>query len=86
MKKKKDIRKKDTVVRDNIEGLDIPTKKKLLEMRKKAKRAINTVVGVVTRIEGNGEFAHVKWLNRHRISREPLIRLTTIRRRGVKRG
>lgn len=84
--KKGKIKKRDMVTRDNIEGLDVVTKTKLLAMRKKAKRAINTVFGIVRRIENNGEYAQVKWLGRHKVSRELTSRLTTIRRRGDQRG
>ena len=82
--KRRDIKKGDTVVRADLDGLDVPTKKKLLEMRNKSRREINTVVGVVRRIENGGEYAKVKWLGRHTVSREPLSKLTTIRRRGVR--
>lgn len=84
--KRHDIKKGDTVMRDNLVGLDVPTKKKLLRMRNKSKRALNTVVGVVRRIERNGKFAHVKWLGRSRSSREPMEKLTSIKRRGKPRA
>lgn len=86
MKRKgKDIKKRDHVMRDNIDDLDVITKKRLLRLRKKAGRAINTVVGVVHRIEPNGIYAHVKWLGRHKTTRERVATLTTIRRKGVRR-
>ncbi len=73
-------------MRDNISGLDVSTKKRLLAMRTKTGRALDTVIGVVRRIEPSGKFAHVKWLGRHATSREPMSRLTTIKRKGRARG
>lgn len=83
--KRRDIKKRDKVIRDNFEGLDATVSERLLKERDEQKRAINAVIGVVMRIEKNGRFAHVKWLGRHATTREPLSRLTAIRRKGVRR-
>ena len=82
----KDIRKRDIVMRDNLDDLSVPIKKRLLKMRDKSKQAITTVFGKVRRIEHNGKFAQVKWLGQHATTREPLRRLTTIKRKGIKRA